>query len=43
MAKGALYWRLKDERTGRWTYKKVFPEGLPDNLTDFLMVIMGEE
>ena len=29
MAKGALYWRLKDEKTGKWTYKKVlktFPE-----------------
>jgi hypothetical protein len=23
MAKGALYWRLKDEKTGKWTYKKV--------------------
>jgi hypothetical protein len=23
MAKGALYWRLKDEQTGKWTYKKV--------------------
>ena len=22
MAKGALYWRLKDEQTGKWTYKK---------------------
>lgn len=22
MAKGALYWRLKDEKTGKWTYKK---------------------
>ena len=23
MAKGALYWRLKDEKTGKWSYKKV--------------------
>jgi len=23
MAKGALYWRLKDEQTQKWTYKKV--------------------
>lgn len=23
MAKGALYWRLKDEKTGKWHYKKV--------------------
>ena len=23
MAKGALYWRLKDEQTGKWTYKRV--------------------
>ena len=22
MAKGALYWRLKDEQTGKWTYKR---------------------
>ncbi len=22
MAKGALYWRLKDEKTGKWSYKK---------------------
>jgi hypothetical protein len=22
MAKGALYWRLKDEKTGKWTYKR---------------------
>ena len=41
MAKGALYWRLKDERTGKWTYTKVFPKGVPDNLTDFLTVLRG--
>ena len=23
MTKGALYWRHKDEKTGRWTYSKV--------------------
>ena len=23
MAKGALYWRMKDEKTGKWTYKKI--------------------
>jgi hypothetical protein len=23
MAKGALYWRLKDEQTGKWTFQKV--------------------
>jgi hypothetical protein len=23
MTKGALYWRKKDEKTGKWTYKKV--------------------
>jgi len=23
MVEGALYWRLKDERTGKWTYRKV--------------------
>ena len=23
MAKGALYWRLKDESTGKWTYQRV--------------------
>ena len=22
MTKGALYWRLKDEKTGKWTYKR---------------------
>jgi hypothetical protein len=22
MAKGALYWRLKDEKTGKWSYKR---------------------
>jgi len=22
MAKGALYWRIKDEKTGKWTYKR---------------------
>ena len=25
MAKGALYWRLKDEKTGKWSYKKLQP------------------
>lgn len=23
MTKGALYWRKKDEKTGKWTYQKV--------------------
>ena len=23
MAKGALYYRLKDEKTGKWTYQRI--------------------
>jgi hypothetical protein len=23
MAKGALYWRTKDEKTGKWTYQRI--------------------
>ena len=22
MTKGALYWRLKDKKTGKWTYRR---------------------
>ena len=37
MAKGALYWRLKDEKTGKWTYVKV---GTYEEIREFLQ---GEE
>ena len=33
MAKGALYWRLKDEKTGKWSYKKVYLKTF-NNLTE---------
>jgi hypothetical protein len=36
MAKGALYWRLKDEQTGKWTYKKALYIQLPDGTLELL-------
>ena len=38
---GKLYWRIK--KNGKWTWKAVFPNGKPDNLTEFLEVIFETE
>ena len=32
-----LYWRINEDGHRRW--KAIFPDGLPDELTDFLHVI----
>jgi hypothetical protein len=39
MAKGALYWRLKDEKTCKWTYKRATAE----ELLDWIKTVQGEE